>query len=304
MTSSVKSAIPLHVIRFAEGAFKSSLKGSFSNSLRMNNVALISANRTQGSGVKFSYKVPTNLCLNQFSQSSISLKEAAMMSTSATLAVFDELSSYAFMVKDKTCRIGVSVLLSTEILRECPADSDVIVEVEAIKIGKTLGFAIMEMRDSEGLLLARGRHIKYLPMGPLWDLFAHPAVSHLTFPFLERIANTPWVRNSSVYKKLMEAMSGGRNSSSATHYTPPDPGVGQVFQSLGVTPLCDSSFTMHVTPSVCNMIGRLHGGALAMAVEQAVNMKYGTNDSDGRRIVKLEIEYLSAMKVGYVSIIV
>lgn len=100
------------------------------------------------------------------------------------MAVFDELSSYAFVVKDSTCRFGVSVYLSTEILHTIPAGKDVIIITKANKIGKTLGFATMEMFDKNGLLLARGEHIKYLPMGPLWNFTAKLLLSPFVLPIL------------------------------------------------------------------------------------------------------------------------
>jgi hypothetical protein len=100
------------------------------------------------------------------------------------LAVFDELSSYSFVVKDRTCRFGVSVYLSTEILHPIPAGRDVLILTKATKIGKTLGFATMEMFDADGLLLARGEHIKYLPMGPMWDLMANLVLSPMVLSFL------------------------------------------------------------------------------------------------------------------------
>jgi hypothetical protein len=100
------------------------------------------------------------------------------------LAVFDELSSYSFVVKDRTCRFGVSVYLSTEILQPIPAGRDVLILTKATKIGKTLGFATMEMFDADGLLLARGEHIKYLPMGPMWDFMANLVLSPMVLSFL------------------------------------------------------------------------------------------------------------------------
>ena len=109
---------------------------------------------------------------------------------SSALAVFDELSSYAFVVKDKTCRFGVSVFLSTEILHTIPAGKDVIIIAKANKIGKILGFATMEMYDRNGLLLARGEHIKHLPMGSIWDFIARFFLSPAILPILLRYGNS------------------------------------------------------------------------------------------------------------------
>ena len=98
--------------------------------------------------------------------------------------MFDELSSYAFVTQDRTCRFGVSVYLSTEILQSIPAGTDVIVTAKAKKIGRTLGFATMEMHDLEGSLLARGDHIKHLPMGFMWDFLAQFMQSRFVLPII------------------------------------------------------------------------------------------------------------------------
>ena len=106
------------------------------------------------------------------------------------MAVFDELSSYAFVVKDSTCRFGVSVYLSTEILHTIPAGKDVIIVAKANKVGKTLGFATMEMFDRNGLLLARGEHIKHLPMGHIWDFTAKLLLSPFILPIILKYGTT------------------------------------------------------------------------------------------------------------------
>lgn len=74
--------------------------------------------------------------------------------------------------------------MTTEILQPISAGKDVLILTKATKIGKTLGFATMEMFDSDGLLLARGEHIKYLPMGPMWDFMANLVLSPLVLSFL------------------------------------------------------------------------------------------------------------------------
>lgn len=98
--------------------------------------------------------------------------------------MFDELSSYAFVTQDRTRRFGVSVYLSTEILQSIPAGTDVIITAKAKKIGKTLGFATMEMHNLEGSLLARGDHIKHLPMGFMWDFLAQFLQSRFVLPII------------------------------------------------------------------------------------------------------------------------
>ena len=87
-------------------------------------------------------------------------------------------------------RFGVSVYLSTEILRSISPGADVIIVAKASKVGSTLGFATMEMYDTGGLLLARGDHIKHLPMGSMWDLMAKFVLSPFVLPILLKYGNT------------------------------------------------------------------------------------------------------------------
>lgn len=50
------------------------------------------------------------------------------------------------------------------------------------------------MYREDGKLAARGRHVKYLPMGRMWDLTATP----LLFPFASKLVDRQhreWVKN-------------------------------------------------------------------------------------------------------------
>ena len=44
------------------------------------------------------------------------------------------------------------------------------------QVGKTLGFVGVDISDSGGRRLISGRHIKYMPMGALFDVGFHPWV--------------------------------------------------------------------------------------------------------------------------------
>ena len=87
-------------------------------------------------------------------------------------------------------RFGVSVYLSTEILQAIAPGTDVIIVAKASKVGSTLGFATMEMYDTGGSLLARGDHIKHLPMGSMWDLMAKLVLSPFVLPIILKYGNT------------------------------------------------------------------------------------------------------------------
>ena len=84
----------------------------------------------------------------------------------------------------------MSVYLSTEILRTIPSGTEVVIIAKASKVGSTLGFATMEMYDTKGLLLARGDHIKHLPMGSVWDSMAKFVLSPFIPPILLKYGNS------------------------------------------------------------------------------------------------------------------
>lgn len=60
-------------------------------------------------------------------------------------------------IQDKTHRPGLSVHLSTEIIKNVYAGEKVTVLTQADKLGKTIGFCSMELLNSKGELVARGR---------------------------------------------------------------------------------------------------------------------------------------------------
>ena len=96
------------------------------------------------------------------------------------MALFDELSTYHVMLADKTARPGVSVQLSTEIFSKCEANKEVALTTRIDKIGKYIGFCSMEIHDSGGELVARGRHLKFMVMGTVWDFLMSSAVLPFT----------------------------------------------------------------------------------------------------------------------------
>lgn len=108
-------------------------------------------------GLAFTYKIPKELC-----------SSSSNFRASAVLAVFDEVSTYCFMARDKTRRGGVSISLSTEILEQCSAEDDVKFVVNVNKIGRSVGFCSMELRGPDDTIRARGKHIKFMPMGALY----------------------------------------------------------------------------------------------------------------------------------------
>jgi hypothetical protein len=87
------------------------------------------------------------------------------------------------MARDVTAAAGVSVHLSVNLLSACDAGEQVLVSTRVLKIGRTLGFCDFEIRrlnsarggsdesvdSDESAVVARGSHVKHLPMGRAWD---------------------------------------------------------------------------------------------------------------------------------------
>lgn len=94
------------------------------------------------------------------------------LTTSACLAILDDLSSFACMAGDRTHRTGVSLSLSADLIH--PSRMTALSEVDVLckidKIGRYVGFLTVEFVDRvDGRVLARGTHNKFLPTGFLWE---------------------------------------------------------------------------------------------------------------------------------------
>jgi hypothetical protein len=133
---------------------------------------------------------------------------------SAVLAVFDEVSSWAFFDADRTHRPGVSVHLSAVaqyrspdsnlwsagndgaavggvgLLRAPEVGEPLDVVVHAPQCGRSLGFVSVELRRGSNVLVT-GKHVKALPMPGLgpgklmpWDVVFAPALGALPMHLL------------------------------------------------------------------------------------------------------------------------
>jgi hypothetical protein len=103
-------------------------------------------------------------------------------------------------------------------------------------------------------------------------------------------------KSTYVGKFLMEHMLGAPMNS--LKGKEPGDGLGAVFSYLNVNGMPDrhDTYEMSVPSSLCNLLGRMQGGALAMAVEQSAIM-YHAADSR-RRIVGMDVRYHGASKVS------
>lgn len=225
---------------------------SFTKCLAANTARLIQAEKD---GVTFEYAVPASLCRAS------SHSSAPKLSTGAALALFDEFSTFCFMLKDNRCRSGVSIHLTTDMLGSVPADSTIRIVSRCTKVGKTIGFCDMEMLDASNSPVARGKHIKYLHQGAAWNLFAHPRVLPVMLDMLERFGDKIF------WKFGMKLFFGGANRTVTTEVSSST--LCSVANSLGIEQISPQHYKLHAKPHMNNISGILHGGAVAIAAEEA-----------------------------------
>lgn len=236
-------------------------------------------------GVSFYYKVPENLCRTHIVNG---VAQESRFAAGAIMAVFDEVSTYATTMKDKTHRPGLSVHLSTEILQNVYAGEEVTVLTQADKLGKSIGFCSMELLNKKGELVARGKHIRFLQMGMTFDLIAHRWMLPWTITYYENFHGR---------KEDLPSTTGGQGKHifKLPAGFPSLDGTGRIFDVLGlnrtehikygtdlhnksathcsdngrIDPDKEQQFGMTVLPVTSNLLGNMHGGAVACAVEHA-----------------------------------
>jgi acyl-coenzyme A thioesterase PaaI-like protein len=266
--------------------------------------------------VSYRYKIPPALC-HEILRKDTNEKEL-QFSTSGILAVMDELSSIAVSLEDKQYRAGISVDLSVESLKPVSASEDVYLVTRTDKIGKTLGFCTMELTNLQGEILARGKHIKYLPMP-----FKLPIRMMLGF-FLRTGAFGVFIYG---YEKFMEKKFKTPLDKLFGVSSEPGPIAPEVFipehafQILDLTvnqdPVvrkklldeapdnhhCDISelYNMNVKKELKNPVGAMHGGAVAAAIEESSRLFKECQHKELEHILKMksiEVRYLSPMTVS------
>ena len=231
--------------------------GSFTDYLGISSQKFAPVATSTGS-ITFTFNVPSHLCLQG--------RSSPYLSTSATMALFDEYSSMCLMMKDRCARGGVSIVLTADLHNECPPNSEVTIVTTATKVGKTIGFCDIEMFDKNSNLLASGSHVKYIDMGKAWDVVMHPSRIKHTLAFYESMGSK--LQGTALGDKI-SAILGKGGSRMSTPLTPPFDKAGKAFRDFNIEmPSSDqSNAQVHVKPHMCNYFGNLHGGAAAMIAE-------------------------------------
>jgi acyl-coenzyme A thioesterase PaaI-like protein len=197
----------------------------------------------------FGYKIPSSLCREG--------KNGPYLSTSATIALFDEFSSISTIITDKNTRPGVYIVLSAENYVDTPPNTEVRIVSNALKIGKTIGFSEIQMLDLNGNLLASGSHIKFLEMGKWWDIMMHPSI----FPQVVNVLDSPFVKKVLLSQRI--------------YYPPPLPlcdqnKIGSMYSTFKLSQSSPSLFEIDVDPRHMNPNKAFHGGAVAISTEESL----------------------------------
>lgn len=321
-------------------AFTESCRKSFSRCLFP---SMPTSVKTDADGhVKQPYVVPESLC-RVVSNDAKSNPTQTVFSVAAILALFDECSTYSLIYKDRNRRSGVSVHLSTEIVENCGADKKTYVKCTSDKIGKALGFCTMELRTQDSnRLLARGKHVKYLPMGWFYNVLTSPVVLPYAVYWLTLLSDTEYLKTSWLGKILARLL--GIRSMPKDYKMPDFEGLSGAFRELQLRRVTNSIdktnantphettknefvqlshidvdrevnseghstlvYEVKVLPHLKNMMGFMHGGAVAASIEEAcvqTKRKFALEDNAAVASVPLncfvksmDIRYLSPMKV-------
>jgi len=288
-----------NALRLVDFTIKNYSPKSFSKYINTSNAKISSVD---GNGISFKYQILPGLCREKPSNGNL------IFSAASTLAIFDELSTYAFMTQDKNFRPGVSIHLNTEILQEIGPGNSVIVTSKAVKCGKSIGFCDMRMVNSNGELVARGRHVKYLPMGLIWDILTHPNVFPHAIDLIEAYEHR---EDNTLIRKLLKKFVAGREPAKNSESTVdidfekvaslfrclkikdfhseflscPSPQASEV---LSPTNVISRLFELQADSFMNNHLGRLHGGALAISCEEAA-MKAAPGNTATILIIILKI---------------
>jgi acyl-coenzyme A thioesterase PaaI-like protein len=262
-----------------------------------------------GKLISFNIKATPSMCSDSMTAAPNSLRVSAM------LALFDELSTMALFVFDQTRRPGVSVDLKTEILQPIFEGQSLRVNTIIEKTGKVLAFCGLEVYNEAGVLVARGTHVKFMPMGWLWDLFAGAWLLPIVIFFYSlsrgRKIKTPLdaffrakregQRITSSFNSTAQGLSALYKSLQVMPYQPEDPEEIQLQETMKDSR--NGIYSVKVRRDLMNPVKSMHGGAVACSIEEACRQYLETQyPSECTKIMisQLCIQYQAPLKVSIV----
>ncbi|CAM9579709.1 unnamed protein product [Ectocarpus sp. 4 AP-2014] len=250
----------------------------FARSLGVYDGMLVTSVGQQGSMLEAVYTIPENICVTG---GTLGGGGGCVLPCGVTTALFDEVSTLAMMIADRTCRPGVSISLSCQMFHPVAPGERVTFKSRGLKMGARLGYGEASMYRQDGKLAARGRHVKHLPMGRAWDLSTIPFV----FPYARKLSerqHAQWLRDPERSKGIpagehlldmfkleqFERVGGGGDEAYFGVATSSGP---QVEEQAGEDEegFRSAEAECLVTRRMCNyMPGTMHGGAIAVAAEE------------------------------------
>lgn len=226
----------------------------------------------------------------------------------AALALFDEVSSMAIVLVDKTHRAGTTITLSAHAVdgheqaagkvpahhsssamsTQDAATHAVTVCAKVTKCGRTIGFAACELRGPNGELWMVGEHIKFLPTSVVWDW---------TVGWCRSLSSLDWVirlgSSAGLINKTKSAWPSGDSVFTLDGATcekgGPADGVGSSVVTASV-----SCTTAHLNP-----LGAVHGGLVAMALGEVAWLAASSRGSGST--ITTGVPVARSMNVSYFS---
>lgn len=253
--------------------------GTFTKALGTDKAKLLTTGlEIPSTACRFDFIIPPKICLKVPGEPD---KNQAFLPVSAAMAILDDLSAYGMIAKDKQRRPGVSVYMSTQMLKRICPGQRVECWFQVDKVGKSIGFCTMKLLDPETHeCLAQGDHIKYMPMGWAYEniIGAKNALPYI-ISFYHRFGDFT--------RRYLHKPSKGKVA-----FEPEDESLGAIYRGLMV----DGS-DFHAIEGMNNPVATCHGGAIAMAIEQSLS-----SPTSSIVMNKLSINYLSAMKVCKIAL--
>ena len=189
----------------------------------------------------------------------------------ALLALVDQVSTFCGQAEfDGRGRPGVSLFLSGEVVDEAPSlepGCGIEISTSLLKGGRTLAWLACEV-FSDGELVVRARHAKFLKIDPLHDLLVHSPLHNAALPILSR------------YYESLEPHP----------YVGDDTCLDAIFRPRRIQ---ENAFEVDVTKDHCNGLGGLHGGAACILAEHA--------SGDDKPLAAMHVSLMRGLKAGSVA---
>jgi acyl-coenzyme A thioesterase PaaI-like protein len=174
----------------------------------------------------------------------------AEIGVGAVLALADVFTTLLLLAADADHRPGVSVSLTGEVFKRISVGEVVTIKTRVLKLGANLGFTEMWVYSAANEPLARAKHIKYLNMGKIWDIYGF---------LLPLIVNLYNYKRPYLNKSLDVVLNDTKTKSQlATLFSE------SIFQKEA------SLYYVHENKSLQNLYGFMHGGALCCLLELCI----------------------------------